>query len=168
MRGEPRFGQIVPDLVPLIGLWRAQDEGRRGLGVVAHAVLPVVVLQPPLVAAHAHLDLFEGGVEGGMGVWARAGGVQLLARGEPDDAVDVEVVPVLLDHDLGVDAAAFEVPFDAGIQSVGDARAERVPDGDVLAGNLNLHAGSTRRRRKSVKQPPRHREHGSLRLSTLP
>ncbi len=90
-----------------------------------------------------------------MGVGSGAGGVELLARGQPDDAIDVEVVPVLPDHDLCVDAAAFEVPLDAGIQFVGDARTERVPDGDVLAGNLNLHARSTRRGRKGVKQPPR-------------
>ncbi len=73
----------------------------------------MVVLQPPLVAAHPHLDLVQRRVEGGVGVRALTGRVQLLARSQAHHAVDAVAVPVLGDDDFGVDAASFEIPLDA-------------------------------------------------------
>ncbi len=73
----------------------------------------MVVLEAPLVAAHPHLDLAQRRIKGRVGVRARAGGVELLARREAHDAVDAETVAILADHDLGLDAASLEVPFDA-------------------------------------------------------
>jgi hypothetical protein len=76
---------------------------------------------------------------------------QLLARSQLDRAIDPEGEALLADHDLGV-TAAVEILADAQGDFVGDSRSQSLANVDMLAGDLDLHALSTRLSKLGVKR----------------
>ena len=87
-----------------------------------------------------------------MGVTARSMAKELLTRSQLYRTVGAEGVALLADDHVG-GAAAVKILADAQGDFVGDSRSQSLTNVDMLAGDLDLHAVTTRLSRDGVKRP---------------